>query len=137
MTAKQYLSQIKHIQLRLSAMAEQLECLRSAAQCVTTSYNDIPCSAPRDIHKHEDAVLRVLEWEEKMQAEVDRLSDINATIAAVSTPAHHFLLVKRYVRSETWETIARGLGYSLSQTKRFHLDALADLEERLNRNEPK
>ena len=137
MTAKEYLSQIRHIQLRLKTMASQLECLRSAAECITVTFSDMPYSAPRNIHKTEDALLRVLEWEERIQSEVDRLADINATIAAVSTPALQSLLVKRYICGETWEKIAVDLRYSLSQTKRMHCTALAEVEEKMNRDGPK
>ena len=137
MTAKQYLSQIRHIQLRLSAMAMQLECLRSAAECITPTYSDSPHSTSRNIHKTEDAALRVVEWEEKMQVEIDRLADINTTIASVSTPALQSLLVKRYVCGETWEKIAVELCYSLAHTKRLHCIALAEVAEKMSRNEPK
>ena len=137
MTAKQYLSQIRHIQLRLSAMATQLECLRSAAECITTTHSDMPCSDTRNIHKNEDAILRVLEWEKKMQSEVDRLAEINTTIASVSSPTLQSLLVKRYVRGETWEKIAGDLRYCLSQIKRLHCTALVEVEEKMNQNEPK
>jgi len=136
MTAKQYLSQIKYIRLRLSAMTAQLECLRSAAECVTTTYSDMPCSTKRNIHRNEDAIMRMLEWEEKMRSEVSRLADINATIAEVSTPTLQSLLVKRYVCGETWEEIAGELRYSLSQIKRLHSAALTEVEEKMNRNEP-
>ena len=137
MTAKQYLSQIRPIQLRLSAMAAQLECLRSAAECITATHSDMPCSATHNIRKNEDAILRMLEWEEKMRFEVDCLADINATIAAVSNPTLQSLLVKRYVRDEAWEKIAEELHYCLSQTKRLHFAALAEVEKLMNRNEPK
>jgi len=137
MTAKQYLSQIRDIQLRLMTMTTQLECLRSAAECITTTHSDMPRSDTRNIHKNEDAILRVLEWEEKMQSEVNRLADINATIAAVSSPTLQSLLVKRYVCRETWEKIAGDLRYCLTQIKRMHYAALAEVEEKMDRNGPK
>ena len=136
MTAIQYLSQIRSIQFRLSSMAAQLECLRAATECITPTYSETPCSQTRNIHKQEDAIIRVLDWEEKMRAEVNRLAEINAVIAAVSNPILQALLVRRYVCGETWEKVAGEISYSLSQTKRLHFSALAEVEVMLNRNEP-
>ena len=137
MTAKQYLSQIRQIKLRLSTMATQLECLRSAAECITTTHSNMPHSTTRNIRKNEDAIMRVLEWEEKMQSEVDRLAEINAAIASVSNPTLQTLLVQRYVCGHTWEKIAGELNYGLSQTKRLHFAALSEVEEKMDRNGPK
>jgi hypothetical protein len=64
MTAKEYLSQIKRIQTRLSAMADQLECLKSSAEYISPQFSDMPRPATRNVHKNEDAILRVIEWQE-------------------------------------------------------------------------
>ena len=137
MTARQYLLQAREIQIRLGAMAEQLAFLRTAAEYITPQYSTTLQSATRNIHKNEDAIVRVLDFEARMKAQYDKLDVINMTIAAVSSPLLQSLLVKRYIADESWEEIAEALSYSMSQVKRFHLSALNEVDKMLNRNEPK
>jgi hypothetical protein len=127
MTAKQYLSQIAQLKLRLAAMAEQLEFLKAAAECVTPAYSDMPRPAARNIHKNEDAIIRVLDLEEKMRAEFGHLADINAAITEVGSPVLQSLLVKRYIHGDRWETIASSLYVSLRQVHRLHQSALDEI----------
>ena len=131
MTAKQYLSQIVMLKVRIAAMSEQIEFLRAAAECVTTTYSDMPRSATRNIHKNEDAIIRVLEMEEKRQSVFNRLAEINEAIASLEDPFLHSLLVKRYVRGERWEQIAADLFVSIRHVHRLHQSALDEIECRL------
>jgi hypothetical protein len=137
MTAKQYLSQIRHITLRIGSLTSQLECFRSVAEYSSPQWSDMPKSPNRNIHKNEDAIIRVLEWEDKIKAETDRLAEVNTTISQIENPILQSLLVKRYVENHTWETISRDLIYSLSQTKRLHFTALCEVEKLMSRNETK
>ncbi|MCL1964925.1 MAG: hypothetical protein FWF69_07675 [Firmicutes bacterium] len=128
MTAKQYLSQIRSLKIRIAAMAEQIEFLRAAAECVTTTYSDMPRPATRNIHKNEDAIIRVLDMEERMRGAFNRLTEINEAIESLSDPTLHSLLVKRYVRGERWEQIAADLFVSIRQVHRLHQAALDKIE---------
>ena len=136
MTAKQYLSQIRYIKLRIGSLTSQMECFRSIAEYSSPQWSDMPKPATRNIHKNEDAIIRVLEWEGKIKKETDRLAKVNTTIAQVADPILQSLLVKRYVENHTWETIARDLSYSLPQTYRLHGTALIAIE-RMIANESK
>ena len=130
MTAKEYLSQIRPLKQKLAAMAMQLECLRSAAECVTSCYsNPPPQAATRNIHKNEAAFIKVMELKEKMQAEVDLLADINAAIAEVSNPTLQMLLVKRYVLGASWEKIAVEMFISIRYVHVLHNAALVEIEK--------
>ncbi|GHU52881.1 hypothetical protein AGMMS49975_09670 [Clostridia bacterium] len=132
MTARRYLEQVRGIKIRLGAMHEQLECLRSATECITQQYSDMPRSTTKNINKSEDAIISVLEWEEKMKAEVNRLAEINLNISKVSSPLLQSLLVKRYVvgnKPPTWEEIANELYISLRGIHRLHDEALSEIEK--------
>ena len=128
MTAKEYLSQAIGIKMRLDAMAVQLDFLKSAAISVTPCYNGLPKPANRNIHRNEDAILRILEFEEKMAELQAELSGICAVISAVTDPAAHTVLVKRYMEGKPWRKIASELHISDPQTYRLHNDALAKIE---------
>jgi len=129
MTAKEYLLQINRIETRLKTMAEQLICLKAAAEYIMPSFSDMPKSATRNIHKNENAIIRVVEWKQKMETEYERLADINATINAVPDPQLQSLLVKRYVGGASWDTIARELYVGSSRVYQLHKAALAEVEK--------
>ena len=138
MTAKQYLNQIWQINTRLSAMSEQLAFLKAAAHRITPQMGEKKeWQTSRNLHSGEDAIVRVLDFERKMKRETDRLVEINDVIAEVSDPVLRSLLVKRYIRNATWDTVAKELNYSISQVKRHHNTALNVVAEIMNRNEPK
>lgn len=79
MTAKEYLSQAQAIKTRLAAMSEQLKFLRDAAEYVGPYIRDMP-KPSRNIHKTEDACIRVIAFEERMDAQYAKLTEISETI---------------------------------------------------------
>jgi hypothetical protein len=129
MTAKQYLSQIRRIKMRVAALSEQLACMKEVAGLASSVLSDMPRSPNRNIHKLENEVIKQMEWEEKIQSELARLEEINAAIAAVTDPTLQTLLVKRYVNGETWEKIASDMYVSIRHVYRFHDEALALIEK--------
>ena len=129
MTAKQYLSQIRRIKMRVAALSEQLACMKEVAGLASSVISDLPRSPNRNIYKLENEVIKQLEWEEKIEGELNRLEEINATIAAVADPTLQTLLVKRYVGGETWEKIATDLFVSIRHVYRFHDEALAEIRK--------
>ncbi len=129
MTAKEYLSQIRPLKTRISTMSTQLEFLKAAAECVTSSYNDTPKSAIRDIHKNEDAIIRVMEMEEKIQKAFNHLAEINEAIDSLKDPMLNSLIVKRYICGERWEQIAVDMFISLRYTHTLHKTALVEIEK--------
>lgn len=134
MTALVYLQQARTIPIRLSAMAEQLERLRSAAEYMAPRLSDMPKSSTRNIRASEDAIIRYLDFEEQMKAQYDKLTEINETINAVADPILHALLVKRYISGKPWAAISNELHYSEAQVYRLHIAALEEVE-RLIANE--
>jgi DNA-directed RNA polymerase specialized sigma subunit len=128
MTAKEYLSQIQRIQTRLAAMSEQLVCLKSAAEYISPQISDMPKPATRNVHKSEDAIVRVMEWERKMGEQYNILADINATIDKVSDPLLQSVLVKRYVGGKTWMEIARETFMCERHIRRLHRQALDEVD---------
>ncbi len=130
MTAKEYLSQTRGIKLRLETMREQLEFLRSAAVCVTSSFDRTGSQVTRNIRRNEDAVIRVMEFEEKMQSVQMQLAEITAVINSVSDPAARAILTKRYIGGKTWDRIGREVFLCERQARRIHDNALAEIDSR-------
>ena len=131
MTAKGYLSQAWSIKLRIESMTEMLEFLRSAAEYIPSQLSDMPHSATRNIHKNEDAIIRYVDFEKRIQAERDKLSDVMAAIENINDPAAQAVIVKRYIERKTWDNIAVETYVSLRQVHRLHQSVLDDLENRI------
>ena len=129
MTAKEYLQQASQINVKLKAMAEQLEFLKSAAVYVSPRYSNMPKTATPNIRKNEDAIIRVIEFTEKMQEQYEKLSEINRAIDSVSNSTAQSILVKRYIQNNSWIEIARGLYISESRVYQLHREALAEIEK--------
>ena len=134
MTAKEYLNQAWSIKIRLEAMSEQLAFLKSAALCITPQYSDMPRPATRNVHKNEDAIIRVMDFEERLRKQYDKLDEINETISGVSDPTAQRILAKRYFKRNTWNGIARQLYLSRSRVFALHNAALDEIQKKgLNR----
>ena len=129
MTAKEYLSQARSIKIRLGAMAEQLEFLKSAAVYVSPQLSDMPKPASTNIHKTEDAIIRVVEFENRMMKQYVLLDEINETISNVSNPTAQAILVKRYIGCGSWDEIACALYVSRSRVFDLHKAALDEIEK--------
>jgi hypothetical protein len=127
MTAKEYLSQIRRIKLRVAALTEQLACMKETAGLATAVLSDMPHSPNRSIHRLENEVIKQMEWEEKIAGELAKLEEINAAIAAVADPVLQSLLVKRYVNGDAWEKIASDMFVCIRQIHNLHGHALAEI----------
>ena len=128
MTAKEYLSQARRINTRIKAMAEQLEYLKAATEHTGTRYSDMPKPANRNIRKNEDAMIKVVDLERRINDQFNRLADISATIESVSDPILQTLLVKRYLKCEPWQEISCEMHFSPCHIYRLHNTALDEVE---------
>ena len=131
MTAKEYLSQAWKTMMRVESMTEMLAVLKSAAEYPPACAPDMPKSTTRNIHKNEDAIIRVLDLEERIRAERVKLDGIIAVIANISDPTTQAIIVKRYIDRKTWNEIAEEIYISLRQVHRFHQCILDEMDHRL------
>ena len=83
MTAKEYLSQAFKIDKKIDSMMEQSVKLRSMATKTTTLLSDLPGSAAKNPHKLSDVVVKLVEQEEEIHREIDRLVNLRADIYGV------------------------------------------------------
>ncbi|GHU82189.1 hypothetical protein FACS1894196_0100 [Clostridia bacterium] len=133
MTAKEFLSQAYRIDVRINSKLEQVQSLRSLAGKATATLSDMPRNASSSLHPMEDVIVKILELEDEVNADIQRLVDIKReiteTLQRVPVPEHRTLLELRYVCCKTWEEIAAELLYSVRNIHRVHGDALIELEK--------
>ena len=129
MTAKEYLSQARTLDMRIKSKLQQIESLNELATSCTIVYSDMPRNPNRGGSKIERAVLKIIKVEESLKHDVENLvelkKEIMATIRAVSDVELQTLLEKRYLCFLSWEKIAVEMHYSIQHILRMHDTALA------------
>lgn len=131
MTAKEYLQQAYIIDRKIKLDTEKLEAARSALYGKTVRY-DRDGSKPIPYgNSTENAVLRVLELEERLDIEIDRLTEkrqeIEQAVNAIPDEVQREVLTRRYLLYQKWEVIAKEMNYSERHIRRLHGHALKNM----------
>lgn len=131
MTAKEYLQQAYIIDRKIRLDIEKLAAARSALYGKTVRYDtDGSKPVPRG-NAAENAVLRIVELEERLNAEIDSLTakrhEIEQAVNAVTDEVQREVLTRRYLLYQKWETIAEEMNYSIQHIFRLHSLALKNM----------
>lgn len=98
----------------------------------TSTMSDMPGSPNRNIHKMEDAIVKIIALEDEINSDIHELislkADITHMIKRVSNRAERTILEKRYLCFDTWEQISVDMGYSIQHTFRLHDKALKEID---------
>lgn len=128
MTAKEYLRQAYIIDRRIQLDTEKLEAARSAVYGRAVRYeNDGVKLVPRG-NVTESAILRVVDLEEHLNAEIDELTakrqEIERAVNAVPSEVQREVLTRRYLLYQKWEVIAEEMNYGVRHVHKIHSAAL-------------
>ena len=139
MTAKEYLSQARTLDMRIKSKLQQIESLNDLATSCTTVHSDMPRNPNRGGSKVERAVLKIIEVEDSLKRDVEDLvelkKEIMHTIHSVSDVELQTLLEKRYLCFLSWEKIAVDMHYSIQHIFRMHDQALSCVSTIMRANE--
>lgn len=134
MTAKEYLNQAYRIDQRINSKIEQVSSLRALATKATSTLSDTPPSGTRNVHRMEDIIVKIIDMENEINADIDRLVDLKQeiikTIKSVNNPEQQTLLELRYLCFRSWEEISIEMDYSIQQIYRIRDKAF----EKINKN---
>lgn len=132
MTAKEYLSQAYRLDQRAASKAEQIFQLRGLATQATATMSNMPRNASPNPHRMEGIIVKIVDLENDLNADIDRLLDLKREIVkvidAVENPDQQLLLSLRYLNFKSWEQIAVTLGYSMVYTFQLHKKALENVK---------
>ena len=132
MKAKEYLSQAYRLDQRIDAKIEQVMSLRNLAAKATSNLSDVAPSGTRNVHRMEDIIIKIIDFETEINADIDRLVDLKreivSTIKSVPNLECQMLLELRYLCFKPWEQIAVEMGYGIDNIFRLHQKALKSLE---------
>ena len=131
MTAKEYLRQAYIIDRKIKLDTEKLEAARSALYGKTVRYDRDGSKPVPHGNGTENAVLRVLELEERLDKEIDELTEkrqeIDRAVNAVPDEVQREVLTRRYLLFQKWEVIAEEMSYSVQHIFRLHNLALRNM----------
>lgn len=131
MTAKEYLSQAYRIDRRIDAKIEQVASLRNLVTKATSTLSDSAPSGSRNIHRMEDVIVKIIDFENDINAEIDSLVDlkreITSVIKAVPNLEYQTLLELRYLCFKSWEDIADEMNYSIQHIYRIREKAFKEV----------
>ena len=131
MTAKEYLSQARFLDIRIKSKIQQIESLNDLATSCTAVISDMPRNPNRGGTKMADAVMKIIDLQEEIKKDMNELvelkREIMGVIKSVSNIEYQTLLEKRYLCFLSWEKIAVELGYSIQHTYRMHDAALEEI----------
>lgn len=128
MTAKEYLGQAYRLDQRINSKLEQVLSLRELTTKATATMSDMPGGGSRNVYKMQDIIGKIVDLENEINADIDRLVDLKremvAVIKAVADPEYQTLLELRFLCFKTWEQIAVDMNYSIQHIYRLRDKAL-------------
>lgn len=128
MTAKEYLGQAYRIDKDINDMLDEVATLRSMATKTTSIITDMPRSATKKTSGLADTVIKLMEREEVLDHEIDRLVDLRAEICdaikCIDDWEERKVLYLRYIGYRDWTEISESMHIGLRQVYRLHGNAL-------------
>ena len=127
MTTKEYLNQVYRIDQRINSKIEQVAYLKTLTNKATATLTDMP-KGTRDVHSKEKIIVKMIDLENEINADIDELVDLKREIVnvikSVTIPEYQMLLELRYLCFKSWEQIAIEMGYGIDNTFKMHRRAL-------------
>ena len=131
MTAKEYLSQARFLDNRINSKIHQVSSLNELATKCTATISDMPHSPNSGGSTMADAVCKIIDLQEEINKDIDRLVDLKreimGVIKAVPNVEYQTILEKRYLCFISWEQIAVDMNYSMQHIHRMHSSALKEI----------
>ena len=132
MTPKEFLQQIRSADRLIDSKLKQLEYLRDETTRTSSMISDMPRSDSPNLQRMESTIVKLLDLEAEINADIDRLVDMKRiardAINALSNADHRLVLELRYLCYKTWPWIADELGFSISNVYRLHDNALKNIQ---------
>ncbi len=132
MNAKEYLSQARNLDQRIITKTQMIDSLNDLATRCTTTYSDMPKRPNHGNSRLEECVMKIIDLEEQITADMEKLVDlkkeITYVIQSVPNPEYQDLLAKRYICCESWEKIAVDMNYELRYIHKLHSRALQEVQ---------
>lgn len=141
MTAKEYLQQIRKLDLQIqNKQLEKEDILNRMKGCAAISYDPkIGASGTPNTKSPQEKYYPILErYEKEIAVDIDCLMNIKREVMAVidslDNPDEINLLYMRYFQYKKWEEIAVEMKFDYRYVHRIHSRALNNVNNIINRN---
>jgi len=128
MTPKAYLQQALRLDERIHSKIEQIESLNELATKCTSAITGMPHNPSPSTSTMADAVMKIVDLQEEIKADIDRLVDLKRelvqVIKSVDEIECQMLLELRYLCYKSWDEIAVEMGYTVRNIHYLHKQAL-------------
>ena len=132
MNAKEYLSQAFRLDQKINSKLEQVSKLRNLSMKASGLRLAERISGTKEHSLMESALVKMIDLEYEINADIDRLVDLKREIAnlidRIGDPSYRLLLEMRYLGGNTWEDISIRMGYDLRWVYRLHGKALIEFD---------
>lgn len=134
LTAKEYLSQVRTIDIEINTKLHEIEELKQRSLCVQsgTVSERVQCSNDNSANKIID---KIIDLESLINREIDKLVDLKAEIHSrimqLNDSRYRILLIEHYINGRTLEHIAESMKCSDRHVRRLHAHALQVFQKNL------
>lgn len=136
MTAVEFLSQAYLMEQQIRSKREQLVMLRSMATSFYNPTDQEQISCTPKTYALEESVIKIVEAENEIKAQVDllvqTLLEIRKVIEAVRDVQLRLVLEKRYLTFQPWKDIAADMDRSVRWVQQKHVMALEVVQRMLD-----
>ena len=140
MTAKNYMLQIKSLEIQIGYKKDQIEQLEELLEAPkTVGFGDEVVSGGRVPDRLAGLVCKLADLKDEYSRDVERLVALKDEIikkmdkVTSEYPDGAEVLYKRYFQRKNWATIAEEMSYSAAQIYRIHGRALLYIDEQIRR----
>ena len=143
-TAKEYLSQIRKIDIMINYKQKQLDELQHTADSITANVSSERVQSSGAQDRVGQIVAKIVDLRNEINRDIDRSVDIKREVMAVVDqldPTCIELLTKRYFDFKTWEQIAEEMNYSkqwvcgiVKGRPGLHIQALRKVQRIIDKN---
>nr|DAE67009.1 MAG TPA: Protein of unknown function (DUF722) [Caudoviricetes sp.] len=129
MTAKQYLRQAYRLNELINSDIQELEQLKALSRSISSpNLSGMPSGSRKQEAPFVNGVMKIVDLEKVIDAEIDRFVDLKKEIRTVISTAEdnsqQLCLKLRYLQFLKWESVATEMDLSLKQVHRIHNEAL-------------
>ena len=139
MNALEFLQQAYMLEQRIETKLQEISSLRALAETMRSFAGNEPVCRSRNVTALEDSVIKIMEQEEELNAEIDRLVDLKREIGDVLSEVKdlnfRLILEKRHLCFESWPRIGEEMGHTERWAQIKHRAALRVVQQILDRRE--
>lgn len=134
MTSKEYLMQIRNIDIQIRIISDEIEEIRALLGVQGLSFDKVGSNPNiNESDKVLSLIMKLTEKEEELLKEFNKLTDlkkaIRLMISQLTSHIEREVLYRRYFEYQKWETIAHKTNYSYRSIMRIHGNALYNFSQ--------